>query len=115
MSHKVDEDAAFVKKKQSLVSSNYYACLSLPPSQVEEHEPSTIHKSTVQFKTTINIAPTFPPDYANKIAQRWTRKLANCKSSQQQQARTTEIIANMHEPPPAPRQYVIGNNDDALC
>ncbi len=63
------DDAEFVKIKQSL-SSNYYNCLSPPPCQVEEHELSTTRKSTVKFKTTIDIAPTVPQEYANTIAQR---------------------------------------------
>ena len=107
-------DAAFVKIKQNS-SSNYYACISTPQCQVKEHEPSTTHKSTIKFKTPINIAPTVPPDYVNKIAQRWTRKLANRKSSQQHRARMAETIANAYELPPAPRRYIIGNDDDALC
>ena len=40
--------------------------------------------------------------------------MANRKSSQQQRARMAETIANAYEPPPAPRRYVIGNNDEAL-
>ena len=40
--------------------------------------------------------------------------MANRKSAQQQRARMAETIANAYEPPPAPRQYIIGNDDDAL-
>ncbi len=68
----------------------------------------------MKFNPTIDIAPTVPQEYANKIAQRWTRKLANRKSTQQQQARTAENIANAYEPPPATQRYVISNDDDAL-
>ena len=51
-------------------------------------------------------------DIANRIAQRWARRLANRHASRQKRATMHETVANMHELPPSPRRYIIGDDDD---
>ena len=97
------------------MSSNYYACLSLPPCQVEEHENNTPPEPTVTFIPTSDGEPTVPTDTANKTAQRWARRLAKRKTSHQLHASTHETVANAYELLPSPKGYVIGNDDDILC
>jgi hypothetical protein len=105
--------AEFFKIKQSL-ASNYYACLSPPPCQVEEHENKPPPKPTGTFSPTIEVEPTVPTEITNRIAQRCARRLANRHAARQMRASTHENIANAYEPPTATRRYVIGNDDDAL-
>jgi hypothetical protein len=51
-----------------MLASNYYACLSPPPCQVEEHKQET---KQVTFKTTMEISPSTPAATRNKIRARW--------------------------------------------
>ena len=53
-------------------------------------------------------------EIANRIAQRWACRLANCHASCQKHASTHKTIANMHELPPSPRRYVVGDDYNIL-
>ena len=59
----IENTTACNKIIQSL-SNNYYACLSPPPCQVEEHETNTTKNPTVTFNPSIDIEPTVSKDIA---------------------------------------------------
>jgi hypothetical protein len=82
---------------QSL-SSNYYACLSLLPCQVKEHE------SNISPTTTSRIDPetTIPPANANKIARQWARKLSQRQQSCPDLANKIDTAANITDVAPPP-------------
>jgi len=92
------------------LSSNYYACLSPPPCQVEEHE------SNINPTTTYHIDPetTIPLANANNIPRRWARKLSQRQQSCPDLANKIDTAANITDVAPSPRRYVIGNNNDLL-
>jgi hypothetical protein len=94
---------------QSL-SSNYYACLSPLPCQVEEHD------SNMNPTTTSCIDPetTIPPVKANKITLQWARKLSQRQQSCPDLANKIDTAANIMDVAPSPRRYVIGDDDDLL-
>jgi hypothetical protein len=66
--------------------------------------------------TTSRIDPetTIPPENANKIAQRWARKLSQCQQLCLGLANKIDTAANIMDVPPSPWRYVIGNDDNLL-
>jgi hypothetical protein len=82
----VNSNAEFLK--QSL-ATNYYACLSLPPCQVKEHE-----------HTRNSTTPAHKPNPLHQAHNNTVRK--------------QDRIANMRDSAPTSQQYVIGEDDDLL-
>jgi hypothetical protein len=76
-------------KIEQRLDSNYYACLSPPPCQVEEHEHT--HNITT---------PAHKPSPRHQAHHNTMKK--------------QERIANMRDSAPASQQYVIGEDDDLL-
>ena len=87
-----------------LLASNYYACLSPPPCQVEEHEHDT---KQVKFKTTSEISPSTLAAERNKNRARWDRVVR--KRREKEQCNNTGERAL-----PATTTHVIGINDEEI-
>ena len=87
-----------------MLASNYYACLSPPPCQVEEHEQET---KQVTFKTTIEISASTPASTRNKIRARWDRIVQ--KRREKEQCNNTGKTAT-----PTTALHVIGINDEEI-
>ncbi len=83
---RVNSNAEFLK--QSL-ATNYYACLSLPPCQVEEHE-----------HTRNSTTPAHKPNPCHQAHNNIVKK--------------QDRIANMRDSAPTSRRYVIGEDDNLL-
>jgi hypothetical protein len=63
----------------------------------------------------INPKSTIPPENANKITQRWARKLSQRQQLRPGLTNKIDTAANITDVAPSPRRYVISGDDDLLC
>ena len=87
-----------------MLASNYYACLSPPLCQVEEHKQET---KQVTFKTTIEISDSTPAAARSKIKTHWDRIVQ--KQREKEQGNNT-----VENDLPTTTTHVIGINDDEI-
>jgi hypothetical protein len=87
-----------------MLASNYYACLSLPPCQVEEHKQT---RTQVAFKTTIKISSSTPPETRNKIRIQWDWLV--WKRKEKEKCNNTNKIKS-----PATPTHIIGVNNEEI-